>query len=451
MLSRYAIKTLWGPRLALVLVVLEVANLWQRGRPWRGELLWTVEWMGIVHFVVGPLLAGVAAVDAARMAQPGALEFLAVSRRRHGAFVWAAAWTALPACLVHSAGLAVALLWAQRHWGGAEVGSAALAFAVQLVAFCWYSALGSAVGRFMPVLAAGPVAAVAAMGLFFRLADGDGFLLMHFGASTVSRLGVELNANYLWLQFFVLGGTAVLLAAPRVWPSTTRIRRAPHLAGVTMLALALVVLVSVGSWGPEQRQELADPYPPDRCFGESPTVCYYPQHLRMAGPSLEAIEDFAERARRAGYDDLVPKTIHETSRSYFPSDPEIKGLHMEGREFEGKPPSPELLVQSLIFPHHCLHPDRPDGPVNEDLLYDFHFPLVEKLYWIYMVEGTDGAAYFDLGHEDGLWWVGAPYFDLNSGEKPQWYDQDADDPNWPEPLTPDEASEAAARMRACDF
>ncbi len=452
MLSRYALKTLWGPRLALVLVVLEAANLWQLGRPWRGELLWTVEWMGIVHFVVGPLLAGVAAVDASRMAQPGALEFLAVSRRRHGAFAWAAAWTALPACLVHSAGLAAALLWAQRYWDGPETSSAALAFAVQLVAFCWYSALGSAIGRFMPVLAAGPVAAVAAMGLFFRLADGDGFLLMDFGAATVSRVGYVLSADYLGLQFVVFGATAALLVAPRVWPSTTRIRRSPHLAGVAMLALALVVLVSVGSWGPDERK-LADPSPPDRCFGESPTVCYYPQHLRMAGPSLEAIEDFAERARRAGYDDLVPETIHETSRTYIPSNPAIRGLHIDSWEFEGKPPRPGSLVQRLASPHHCLQPDRPEGPIDEVLVdgyLDFRLTLAWQLQWLYVIEGPDGDAYFDLGDEDGPRHAGTPYFDISSGEKPQWYDQEGD-PYRAEPLTPEEASEAAARMRACDF
>jgi len=85
MLIRFALRTLWGPRLVLVLVVLEAANLLQLGRAWRGELLWTVEWLGIVHFVVGPLLAGVAALDAARLARPGSLELLAVSGRPRGA------------------------------------------------------------------------------------------------------------------------------------------------------------------------------------------------------------------------------------------------------------------------------------------------------------------------------------------------------------------------------
>jgi len=112
-LTRYALRTLWGPRLALLLVVLEAANLLQLGRPWRGELLWTTQWLGIVHFIVGPLLAGVAAVDAARLARQGSLELLAVSGRPRGTYVWAAAWTAVPACLAHTAALAVALAWAR--------------------------------------------------------------------------------------------------------------------------------------------------------------------------------------------------------------------------------------------------------------------------------------------------------------------------------------------------
>lgn len=428
MLTRYALRTLWGPRLVLVLVALETANLLQRGRPWRGELLWTVEWLGIVHFVAGPLLAGVAAVDAARLARPGSLELLAVSKRPRGTYVWAAAWTAVPACVAHTAALAAALGWGQRFWGNAELGSAGLAFAVQLAGFCWYSALGSVIGRYVPVLAAGPAAAVGALGLFYRLADGDGFLLMHFGASTVSRLGVQLNAVYLWLQLAVLAGTAAMFMLPRVWPAREPMRRTPHLLGVTALAAALVVLMSARGLGPDQRQMLADPYPPDRCYGENPVVCYYPQHQRMAEPSYEAIADFAQRARQAGYHDLMPDTIHETSRSYFPTDPAIQGLHISAREYEGNPPDPADLIQTLVLPNHCRKPDRSFGDM-ESRMYEFHFDLVDALHWLYVTEGPSGLE-FDVAEHSNFhdWPIG-----------------------WVEELTPEEVSVLAAKRLACDF
>jgi len=426
MLIRFALRTLWGPRLVLVLVVLEAANLLQLGRAWRGELLWTVEWLGIVHFVVGPLLAGVAALDAARLARPGSLELLAVSGRPRGAYVWAAAWTAVPACLAHTAALAVALAWGQRYWGGGELGSSALAFAVQLAGFCWYAALGSVIGRFVPVLVAGPAAAVAAMGLFFRLADGDGFLLMHFGASTVSRIGVELNTAYLGLQLAVFAGTTALFMLPRVWPAREPLRRSPHLLGVAALAVAVVVLVSVRGWGPDQRQMLADPYPPDRCFGENPTVCYYPQHQRMAEPSYAAISDFAERARQAGYGYLIPETIHEQGRSYEPTDPAIQGLYITAREYEGKPPDPAAVIRQVLRPRQCEQWDGWTYDLNQTHL-ELLQSLRDAMLWLYVKEGPDG-----------------PVFDIN--EDSHIFDNP---PDWYERLTPKEIAEIHSEFQAC--
>lgn len=41
---RYAVRTLIGPWVVLLATVLEVLNFFQRGMPWRGETLWTVDW-----------------------------------------------------------------------------------------------------------------------------------------------------------------------------------------------------------------------------------------------------------------------------------------------------------------------------------------------------------------------------------------------------------------------
>ncbi|MFH8714775.1 transposase [Streptomyces zaomyceticus] len=40
---RYAVRTLIGPWVVLLATVLEVLNFFQRGMPWRGETLWTVD------------------------------------------------------------------------------------------------------------------------------------------------------------------------------------------------------------------------------------------------------------------------------------------------------------------------------------------------------------------------------------------------------------------------
>jgi len=237
---------------------------------------------------------------------------------------------------------------------------------------------------------------------------------------------VPLNAAYLGVQLGDRGGAAALFLLPRVGPARGRLRRTPHLLGVTALGAALVVLRSARGLGPDQRQMLAEPYPPDRCHGENPVVCYYPQHQRMAEPSYEAIADFAQRARQAGYHDLIPDAIHETSRSYFPTDPEIQGLHISAREYEGRPPDPPSLIWNVLYPHHCRQWDGYAFDLQEPL-FDLFLSLTEGLFWLYAIEGPNGPV-FDVDQ-------GSEFFDLP--------------PDFFERLRPEEVSEIAAQVRSC--
>ena len=97
----HALRTLVGPWLTIPMLVLEVANVLQRGAPYRGEGLWTADWMAIVLFVAGPLAAGAAAVDAARLSRRGIVHLAIVGRHGRRVHVRAVAWCALPLMAVH--------------------------------------------------------------------------------------------------------------------------------------------------------------------------------------------------------------------------------------------------------------------------------------------------------------------------------------------------------------
>ncbi len=97
----YALRTLVGPWLTLPALVLETLNFLQRGMPWRGEGMWTVEWFAISLFVIGPLAAGAAAVDAARLSRPGNIHLVVAVPRPFRAYLRAAAWCAGPLVVLH--------------------------------------------------------------------------------------------------------------------------------------------------------------------------------------------------------------------------------------------------------------------------------------------------------------------------------------------------------------
>ncbi|MEU7277298.1 hypothetical protein AB0A69_00665 [Streptomyces sp. NPDC045431] len=119
---RYALKTLIGPWVVLPVIALEVVNLFQRGMPWRGEPLWTVDWFAISLFIVGPLLAGAAAVDAARLSKTGSIHLVLAVRHPHRPYLRAAAWCIVPVLAVHVLVIAVGLVISGLHgtpqWAG---------------------------------------------------------------------------------------------------------------------------------------------------------------------------------------------------------------------------------------------------------------------------------------------------------------------------------------------
>ncbi|MGX2995627.1 hypothetical protein JNUCC64_15250 [Streptomyces sp. JNUCC 64] len=360
--ARYAFKTLVGPWLALPAVVLEAVNFAQRGMPWRGEALWTVDWFAIALFILGPLLAGGAAVDAARLSRPGNIHLVLTTGRPHRPYLRAVAWAAGPVLAVHLLTIVVGLVVSGAHgsvpWAG--VVSAAL---VQSAAVVWYAALGSAVGRFASPLVAGAVAAVGAFALIYLLGEGgsSGFNLLSLGGATVSRLGYDYAPGYLAAQLvlFVVTG-ALLIGLPLLQRSGLRL---PTAVGGGCAALAVVLVAAGPHVLPADRLTSVEAAPTD-CSGTAPEICLYPEHQRFKAQVVGHVRTLTEAADAAGYTSLVPERFDELSRTYRVGDPTVTGMEIPADSYASGEVRIEDVASALVRPLHCdlMYEEPGPGP-----------------------------------------------------------------------------------------
>jgi hypothetical protein len=405
----FAFRTLLGPWVVAVVLPLEVLNYLQRGMPWRGEALWTVDWFPIPFFVVGPLLAGAAAVDAARLTRPGAIHLVLSTGHPVRPFLRAALWTAVPAMVCHAAVVVVALLAGGASVSGGQAGWLLLALVTQLAALLWYTALGSAIGRLAPPLLAGMTAAAVSWLLFYPLGmPGEaGFQPLNLGGATISRLGLAYNPAWLLTQlaFFVV------LAALLLWlPVRSRSGyRVPTGAGAVLIA-ALVVVLAVTPRVPVTERLLADPVPPDRCAGAAPEVCLYSEHRDVHDAVHADIARLVDGARATGYEALIPPRLEQSSRTYRSADPGTRVLPITADGYREN--GIRDLVHALSAPLHC------------DALYAVEAPPEE--YWQ------------RLDRLQATWWhmIGVRY-----GRGPQA----------PVPFSPAEAEQVHAQFQDCDL
>lgn len=415
---KYAARTLVGPWGVFVAAGLDIANLIQLGRPWRGEFLWTTEWLAIALFITGPLVSGLVAVDASRIAREDALPAASVLRRPRGPFFFAIAATALPVTAVHVLAFFTALIAGRAVVPDpGVVAVSVMALLIQIMAIWWYASLGSVVGRHLSPVAAGVAGALVALGAFYTLSWGNGFLLLNFGGATVSRLGITLSWTYLLLQALTLTVTAALLLAiptrssQRRWEVNARV--------LVILGLFVLVLVGARYLGPMERTLLASAEPPEDCWWTESVVCFYREHQRVADSTVQAIAILNHSARVAGYESLISPVIHEMSGSYRPRDPSVQGFDISSAVLEGDEWDHLFLAQMLVAPTHCPQIWDDLGPSQR------YFENLEALTltWIQLVENPNSREL----EEDAF-----PFLEDNM-------------------LTPQEAEEASSLLASCDF
>ncbi len=392
---RYAARTLLGPWVALPALGLEMASFVLRGMPWRGEGLWTVEWFAIPLFILGPVCAGVAAIDAARLSRPGNIH-LAVSVARPGwAYLRAAAWCAVPLACLHLGTIAAGLVIGQASQPSVSWWSLIAGALVQCLGIVWYVALGSAIGRYTSTVLAGLVAGTGAFVINYliggALTGEQRFQLLNLGSTTITMVGLSLNTGYLAAQAAMLVSTAAIFLTLRVQPRSNI--RTPTIGSAVLIAAVVAMVVATPMTLPAHRY-VAAPKPPTQCVGSAPQICMYPEHRRYSAIVRRTINTLAEAARSHGYPEFVPARVVEESRTYHPSGPGIFPLYLPADVYEAGRLPLEEAASMILNPTHCPSLQSPDlGGVDMDQFGLNYFSLLKT--WLHLVGIDDVGGPFE--------------------------------------------------------
>lgn len=352
--ARFALRTLVGPWAFLPALGIEIATFLLRGMPWRGEGMWTVDWFAISLYFLGPLAAGAAAVDAARLTRPGNIHLAVAVPRRWRVYVRATAWCAGPLMVLHLLTIGTALLVGDVRQPSAGWTMMTVAAVVQCMAILWFAALGSAIGRFSSPLIAGLAGAAAGFLLNYLLsgafAGEPQFRLLTLGAATVTLLGRSYNPGYLAGQLAIFGITSALFL---LIPIRVRSgRRLPNPAGVAGALLAVAMIALAPAVLPADRR-VDDPRTPTYCLGDNPEICFFYEHRRYAQLVEPRIRTLTDAATRNGYHAFVPKRVMEASRSYRPDSSETRPLWLPNQVYEEGTFTIEDSASILLLPMHC--------------------------------------------------------------------------------------------------
>lgn len=366
-----AARTLVGPWLAILVAGVDIAVAMQRGSPWRGEGLWTVEWFAIPLSVVAPLVAAAAAVDAARLTRPGALHLVTSVPRPWRAFARVVAWCAGPAIAVHVTAVVAALVVGGVRQPSVSWWLLAAGLGVQALVLVWSAAVGSAIGRYLSPVFAGLAGAVVVFVVEQAFGDAGShqqFLPLAVGGATISRIGYSYNVAYLAAQLLLLGVTTVILVALPV--TLRRGARVPTPVGWVVVAVAVAMFVGGVHYLP-QRRLLAQPRPPTLCVGSAPQICVYPEHRRYLGLVEPRVRELVAAARAAGYPGFVPVRVVESSRTYRAGGAGVMSFTLWTEAYEtGRLPS-ESIPSELLTPSHCpqMYAEEPPPPTFDETYF----------------------------------------------------------------------------------
>lgn len=353
---RFALATLVGPWLVILVAVFEVCLALLRDAEWRGDGLWTVDWFAIGLFYLLPVVAGVAAIDAARLTRDGCLHVLRTTRKGRWVLFRAALWSAIPVVVVHV--LTILTGWIVGEVLSPTIGwvPLLLSLAVQVIAIVWAGCLGSLFGRLLPTL----LAAVMAVTLMFiavlAIGESSGKRAFHpfaFGASSIQRIGWTVNDTYLGVQLLLFVATALLMLAVPARSSTTR--RVFSRRGAALGMAVVVAFFVTGTWGPTKRLQ-SYPAEPTRCsyMGGYFTVCFFPEHERIAFSNAELLASLFSQARNKGYSAITPREVLEASHNFEPGGPGIQAYLVTTEMLRSSEPTMNEVIGALtVGSFHC--------------------------------------------------------------------------------------------------
>lgn len=332
---------------AAILVGVMVAALAMRGAPWRGDLVWTLDWFAISHIAVGPILAGFVGVDSSRLTV--GMEHLRTgyARRAPDRGIALAYWALASAVylLVVVGALVVSL---PPRWDWAVLG----VLVIHVLILGVHVMTGLAAGRLLRPLVAGAAAALVALLLTTLFTTGKTpMAFLAAGGATVPRLGYRYNVSFLVAQAVVLAVVIVVLVLARRTRREDGMRS--RLRPVAIVALAALGIVGVGNV-PVGARLLSSPVTPDLC-GAVLTVptCFYAEHERLERPFQDQLYRLFMTAEQQGYDALIPARVEEASRTYLPQGAGVAPLFVSGDHLAGREPDLWEVTMGLVEPIHC--------------------------------------------------------------------------------------------------
>ena len=342
---RYVFLHGWVWLCLIAVAACNTAVMLDRGAPWRGDLVWTIDWLPIGFILAGPLVSGFVAVDTAKLAV--GVRPLPLPRGR--SFDLAVAMTY---------GLALSALQILYSIGTIAIsrpseidGAAPLAVLAQVAMLLFFVALGSLIGRFAPAVLGGLGAALAALtAVYLFSAPGSPVGLLYAGAATTPRIGYQYNATWLLVQIGAL--LAIALATWTIRPGASRSRVRVVLTGATAVVLAIGAGAAVHAV-PGDRLK-ANGAVPDSCGSLAGVPwCYYPQHERVVGMYADNFLVLFEAAGATGYGGLVPERVLEADQRTWPTDATTGAFYVTPEALAGERPELWETALRLIEPAHC--------------------------------------------------------------------------------------------------
>lgn len=346
--QRLALSWLFGPYAALLVLGMQAVSFSSGGHPWLGEGMLTVETGAIALPIVGGIVCAAAGVDASRVGRSMGYHPVGTARKGARAYVWAALWTAIPACISQVLVIVAALIIGKTGEISVSWFSLLLAVAVQCAAIVWFAALGSALGRHIqPVIAGVLGAAVGYLTIFVASTEANESNPLDFGGAHLSLIGFDYNWRNLLLQFaiFVLTAVVFLLVSPRTAP-TVSLHHTGRLVCVAAVAVALFVGVGRVSNLPRMVEHRAAP---TVCTGSDPEICTYPEQRHDRPEIVTWIQRLTHDARSAGYASLAPRRFEMATPGHKPMPPAWGILIPD----DGVESSYEAWAAALVTPTHC--------------------------------------------------------------------------------------------------
>lgn len=362
-----------------------IAVMLNRGAPWRGDIIWTVDWITIGFVLSGPLIAGCVAVDTARFSV--GVRDLPLRRWRNYDSAVAIAYGLALASLHMLFVVAIIVISAPPRLDPAT----ALAVLAQVMIVFFFVAVGVLVGRFAPLVLGGIGAALAALvSVYMFTAPRSDTGLLYSGAATVPRIGYAYSV--LWLSVQIIVVAIVIVAMWIVRPGWGRSRT--RLALLTMVALVLTFgALRLFAAVPGERLDATDAKP-DACAALAGVpYCYYREHDRVIYGYASLMLALFEASEAKGYGGLVPDRVEEAGQTTWPSGAHVGVFYVTPEVLGGEEPTLWEVTLNLVQPVHCkqLQGDLPPSQQYWDDL----FALTAT--WVMLVDPQAGESvgYFD--------------------------------------------------------